>query len=399
MDILENKADNSNAQTDVEPLNTVKKPLFKKWWFWAAIIAIVIAIAVTVYLVLNREIKPKLDDNDEPIFIEMTDEVYTNADDYLGYSVTVSGKVFQVLGDTGTSKGVQIWLDPKTSEQNMWIYYTNDVDIKQGDYVVCSGYIKSVTKYDNNYGAELFAPLLISNDMKKSNYIEVMSPTIASLEFDDTKGEQHNYSIAVNKVEFAENETRVYFTADNKGSATMYTGLDDAVILQNGKQYSVKHNYDAEYEEIPYELYSGAASTGIVSFPKIEKQDFQLIVEIHSDDMEEKFEKFVFNISPKNKSATVEPIEGPKKTSAPQYRSVVGTYQMGIETLCFYGGGSLGHYVVGDENDAYGSWTQNGNTVNFTLTWDGFENGPLYETCTIVDGGIMWGSNFFSKIG
>ena len=399
MDIFENKDDNSNAQTDVEPLNTDKKPLFIKWWFWAAIIAIVIAIAVTVNLVLNREINPKLDDNGEPIFIEMTDEVYTNADDYLGYSVTVSGKVFQVLGDTGTSKGVQIWLDPETSEQNMWIYYTNDVDIKQGDYVVCSGYIKSVTKYNNNYGAELFAPLLISNDMKKSNYIEVMSPTIASLEFDDLKCEQHNYSIAVNKVEFAENETRVYFTADNKGSATMYTGLDDAVILQNGKQYNAEYNYDAEYEEIPYELYSGAASTGIVSFPKIEQQDFQLIVEIHSDDVDEEFEKFVFNISPENKSSTVEPIEGAKETSAPQYRSIVGTYQLADETLCFYGNGSLGHYVVGNEDDGYGSWTQNGNTVNFTITWNGLENGPLYETCTIVDGGIMWGSNFFSKIG
>lgn len=294
--------ENSKIESNESSINIPKenKPLYKKPVLWIVFGVIVVSIIIGIILFLNRDTKPKFDKDGKPMFIEMTNEVYTNIDNYLGYHVKVKGKVFQVLGDTGTSKGVQIWLDPETSEQNMWIYYTNDVEIKKDDYIICSGYIDSNTSYSNTYGAELSAPLIISDDMQKSNYIDVMSPTISTIELSNTKAEQYKYSIEVNKVEFAEKETRIYFTATNNGKAKMYTGVGDAIILQNGKQYNAEENYDADYESIPYELHMGVSSSGIVSFPKIEQQDFQLCVEIHSDDMDEDFEKIVFNISTKN---------------------------------------------------------------------------------------------------
>lgn len=409
VNLFNKKSKMTEFENVTEELEQVKKIQFKKVWFWGIIAAIIIAVVATVIFLVTREVKPKFDKEGKPMFVELTDEVYTRAEDYLGYHINVKGKVFQVLGDTGTSKGVQIWLDPETSEQNMWIYYSNDADIKQGDYIICSGYIKSINSYDNNYGAELTAPLIVSENMKKSNYIEVMSPTKATVDLSGVKAEQYGYSISVDKVEFAENETRVYFTADNKGSDKMYTGVDDAIIIQNGKQFNADNNLEAEYETIPYELYNGTASSGIVTFSTIELVDFQLIVEIHSDNMDEDFEKFIFNISPTKNSGSVEPIkekepepEPTPKPTTPTYASIVGTYSgtqvtMGSVTATFYSDGTLS--VVTSSETFTGTWSQTRDQAHFTLIEPtGFE--WTAQDVTVTKSGIdgLWGE-FYSRIG
>lgn len=139
------------------------KPFLKKWWFWTAVGVVLAAFVLGTVLFINRDTKPRLDKDGNPIFIEFTNEVYTNANKYKGYHINIKGKVFQVMGDNGTSKGIQVWLDPETCEQNLMICYNTDVDVKQGDYISCSGYIDSVTKYKNAYDAELHVPLIYIN--------------------------------------------------------------------------------------------------------------------------------------------------------------------------------------------------------------------------------------------
>ena len=83
---------------------------------------------------------------------------------------------------------------------------------------------------------------------------------------------------------------------------------------------------------------------------------------------------------------------------------VVGTYQMSYlddfstvtESLHFYSDGSVVHKCSDNDDDGYGSWTVNGTKISFTLFWNGSDH-TEYETATIVEGGIMWGSSFLSK--
>ena len=266
--------------------SNTNKPFFKKWWFWTVVGVVLTAIVLSVVWFINRDTKPKLDEDGKPVFIELTNEVYTNADKYKGYHINIKGKVFQVIGDNGTNKGIQVWLDPETCEQNLMIYYSTDVEIKQGDYISCSGYIDSVTKYKNAYDAELYVPLVFSTDLKKATYIDVMAPTTETITLNELKKESHGYAIAIDKVEFSEKETRVYVSATNNGKSTMYIG--NSVIIQAGKQYKSTTNYDADYEEIPYEILKGASSTGIIVFPAINPADFELTFDVHSDDFDEK---------------------------------------------------------------------------------------------------------------
>ena len=271
------------------------KSLIKKWWFWVAVGVVIAAITTTTILLLNRDTKPKFDKEGNPVFVELTNEVYTNAQKYKGYHINIKGKVFQVMSDNGSVKGIQIWIDPDTCEQNMMIYYNTDVEVKQGDYIICSGYIDSVTEYKNAYDAKLYAPLVISSDLRKSTYMEVMAPANETITPENLKQEKYGYSVTIDKIEFAEKETRVYATVKNNGKALLNFG--DAVIVQNGKQYNSTDNYEADYDEIPYEIVKGVSSSGIILFPAIATNDFELTIDIHSDDYDEEMDKFIFKIS------------------------------------------------------------------------------------------------------
>lgn len=276
-------------------IKNVQKPIYKQMWFWIIIGLVVISIIVGIVLFFNRETKPKFGPNGEPEFIEFTSEVYTNADDYLGYFINIKGKVFQVMGDNGSTKGIQIWIDPDSCEHNLMIYYDSDVEVKQGDYIICTGYIDSVTKYKNAYDAELEVPLVYSSDLRKASYIEVIAPTIEEWVFDNLKKEQLGYSIAIDKVEFSELETRIYATVVNNGKATLHVG--DGVVVQNGKQYNSEVNYNSDYEKIPYEIVKGVSCSGIIVLPVINNEEFEISFDINSDDVDEALGQFTFKIS------------------------------------------------------------------------------------------------------
>ncbi len=274
---------------------TNNKHVLQKLLFGVVIGIIIVVMAVPAILLLNRDTKPKLDKDGNPVFVELTNEVYTNTDKYLGYYIEIKGKVFQVMGDSGNVKGIQVWIDPDTCEQNMIIYYNTDVEVKSGDYILCTGYIDSVTEYENAYGTKLCAPTVISADLKEATYIDVMSPTTKTITPKNLKQEKYGYSVSIDKIEFSKKETRVYATAVNNGKAIL--NIVDAVIVQNGKQYDSTENYEADYDKIPYELVKGASSSGIIVFPAISMYNFELTINLHSDNYDEKFKSFTFQIS------------------------------------------------------------------------------------------------------
>lgn len=280
----------NNYQTESsEHIVPSKKPFYKKVWFLIVTGVVLISLIVGAFLLLNRDTKPKLDNDGNPIFVELTNEVYSNVKKYKGYHVNIKGEVFQVMSESENVKGIQIWLDPDTCEQNLMIYYNTDVEVKQGDYIMCSGYIDSVTEYKNAYGATLYAPMVFSSDLKKSTYMEVMAPETETITPENLKQEKYGYSVSIDKIEFSEKETRVYVTATNNGKTLLYVG--DSVIVQGGKQYNSETNYEANYDEIPFEIVKGASCSGIIVFPTISTNDFEFTIDINSDDSDENLGK------------------------------------------------------------------------------------------------------------
>lgn len=314
--------------------NEIKKqPFYKNKWFWIIVgVALILAIVAIVLLVSN-ETKPKYDKQGNPMFVEFTNEVYTNAGKYKGYHIEVKGKVFQVIGDNGATKAIQIWVDPETCEQNVMIYYSSSVDVQQGDFVTCTGYIDSLYKYKNAYGAEMHAPLLYSTDLRLASYIEVIAPATKTIIPENLVQEKHGYKVTIDKVEFSEKETRIFATTTNAGKAVLYVA--DPVIIQGGKQYKRETNYDAEYEELPYETTKGASCSGIITFPAMEIKDFEIAFEVHSDNYDEKLGEFAFIIG--EEESKIKLPDPPKATFTPSnLKKEKYGYALTVDKVEFY---------------------------------------------------------------
>lgn len=313
-----------------------KKPIFKRVWFWIGMVAVLIAVAVTVILLINREVKVKVDENGNPVFVELTNEVYTNSDEYRGYFVNVKGKVFQNLGDYGDIRGIQVWIDPENSEKNLMIYYTTGESFQEGDYVICTGYIKEVQEYTNSFGGKRSVPLIYSTDLMGASYIEVMSPTVSTIMPENLSYEQLGYSVAVDKVEFAENETRLYFSATNNGSATLYLDTNSSVIVQNGKQFNATTNYEADYETVPQSLKKGTTASGIVTFPAIVDDEFEYELELSSENYDERLKPVTFHIGKEESSATVPEVKPNAVWEFDYLKYKTKGYTISIEKIEFY---------------------------------------------------------------
>ena len=380
----------------VEPKVEIKeKPAKKKSKRPLIIIAIILSVVLIVggiiaFLFIPRDATPKIDEFGNPVFVEFTDEVYTNAKNYLGYYVTIKGKVFQNLGDNGTEKGLQAWIDPDNCEQNVMIYYTTDVTFKDGDYVYCTGYIKNIKDYTNAYGGKLDAPVIYSTNLRASDYIEVVSPTQKTVKFGTWNQtlcyEDYGYKVELQKVEYADNETRLYMKVTNNGKETLSIDINSSIVIQDGKQYNQKDNFQADYDEIPSSIAKGSSVEGIVTFPGIKMTKFNYIVNIHTKNTEEKMGKVTFSIG-KNivgEDSSVVP---------PEYPSVVGVWEYQSRNyLCrlqFFSNGTWREEYI--DNTNYNSPDP---TTPFTGTWTQSKDNLIYYMDE-----PMWNDPFYTIVG
>src|SRR5690606_35554502 len=95
-----------------------------------------------------------------------------------------------------------------------------------------------------------------AENIKKSNYIEAVSPPIQTVEVNE-KIDQSGFVVQVNKLEIAENETRLYVTITNESNTNINVYTYSAKLIQNGKQLEYEPNFDADYPEPQSELLPG----------------------------------------------------------------------------------------------------------------------------------------------
>ena len=87
---------------------------------------------------------------------------------------------------------------------------------------------------------------------------------------------QGDYSATLEKVDFTEDETRIYITITNNSSSTFDVYADQGVIVQNGKQYESEYNYN--YDIMSTEIQAGASAEGIIPYTRIDTTGFTLLI-------------------------------------------------------------------------------------------------------------------------
>ena len=235
-------------------------------------------------------------DNLIPMSKEETEKAFKNSEKYAGHLVEVTGKVNYIYDVTDEYTILSMFCDPENYDKDVFVaIYGDDIDIGKDDYLKATGIIMS----DNEFKAFGY----YSNDMavkvkewEVMDYISAMSPTIKAKDVNLSQ-DQLGYTITIQKVEFADNETRIYMSMSNNGVAKFSCYKWNMIISQNGRQLEYKENWIAEYPELNDNLLPGNSTEGIMTFDAIDKDaPFSLTIEAYSDDWHEDIEDYVFDI-------------------------------------------------------------------------------------------------------
>lgn len=243
-------------------------------------------------------------DPDEKVYVQEDEikDVFSSPDEYEGKYIKLSGRVFTEPEKDGEDYALQAWNDPQNSENDFVVHYTGKSDLKVDDYIVIDGKIAGTFEGENAFGSTVTCPLIDADSIETQSYIDAVVPTLKEIT-PNVSDEQHDLKITIDKVEYAEIETRVYLTIANNGDENASYGMYDIRIIQDGKQIEQDQSsssiYDGGYEELSYDVSAGASTSGVLVFPNIDQtKDFKIIVpDIYSDNYELEFDDFSFDIN------------------------------------------------------------------------------------------------------
>lgn len=209
------------------------------------------------------------------------DLLASDPDSHKGASVDFVGKVFSAPERDAKGVYLQVWEDVQNSNNNTIVAYADpSFQVSDGDYVRVTGTVKGTFKGKNAFGAELSAPTVIADKIK------IVSATAAAPPALNTYGKatfaQSGITVTIRKVEFAASETRAFVSVRNNSgyNATVYSSSLKAV--QAGMQ--IESTYSVDYPELASDLLSGASTSGVVVFPKMNPNgNLKIVVEVNSE--------------------------------------------------------------------------------------------------------------------
>lgn len=242
--------------------------------------------------------------SEEKVYLEesQVNDLFSHPNDFKGQYVKLKGKVFTAPETADGITALQIWYDPVNAENSFLVYTSSDEKFSADDYVFIDGKIDGQFKGENLMGGTLTVPLITDAIVEKSSYIDVVAPSVKTVE-PAVEEEQHDFIMRVDKVEYAEKETRVYVTLTNNGSDSVSAGVYSTRIVQDGKQISPDTSsmsaYEGDYPELDYDIQPGASSSGIIVYPVIDQEKgFTFVLpDIYSDNWEMEFDDFSVEIS------------------------------------------------------------------------------------------------------
>lgn len=224
--------------------------------------------------------------------------VTSDPDACKGKYVTFYGIVSQT-DESNNQYFYQVYTDTDYNN-SVLVYVPKDL---VSDTISNDDFINVIAKVDGAYsgqtvmGVDTTWAKLTAESIEKSSYIDTFGKAHTAWDFQDQVIDQQGINIAVTKVEFADDETRIYVTATNNSEDTVNLWTSSAKIVQNGQQYEQTYgNYLADYPELSSDILPGASSSGIICFDALEASEFQFYLEGSSDNWEIDLEPFTFTL-------------------------------------------------------------------------------------------------------
>lgn len=256
----------------------------KKKKKWPIVVGVIVVILALFFFLGGNS--TSVDDGSsysEDNMLEDNSALFSNPDSCIGKSVNICGQIFNEVPSDGEGTYFQMYTDAENYEDDVMVYVADGYQVEEEKNVRVKGVVSDTYTGENMLGGEITCAVISANSVEDVSYAEAYAPALETAETSAVlKG--GDVEVSVEKVEFAESETRLYVTVTNNGSDTADASPYCAVLVQNGKQYEYEENYSADYELLPDEIKPGVTASGVMVFPAIDPSSFDLTMDIFSGD-------------------------------------------------------------------------------------------------------------------
>ena len=101
---------------------------------------------------------------------------------------------------------------------------------------------------ENIMGGTISCPMINAVSIERQSYMAAVVPTISEIVPENAMSEQNGIVLKVDKVEFAEKETRIYLTESNSSADKFSMWVYSIKIVQNGQQIEQDSTSSSSYE-------------------------------------------------------------------------------------------------------------------------------------------------------
>ncbi len=243
---------------------------------------------------------------EEPDYVseEEIPDVFLNPDAYAGRYIVLTGQISKMIDSEQTEEqqAFQAYYDTKGDTGDYVVYCSREISVKENEYMEVEGKIQGFATFVTASGEQRDIPVIEAVSVTEKSYLDIVTPAIAEVTPEEASVTQHDLTVTVDRVEFAEDETRIWITMQNDSAKAVDIYPKNSLLVQNGAQYAYNWDsmtlYEADEAEPADRLLSGNKSSGLLVFPAISiEEESQLYIEnIYSDEYEEEFDPFIITI-------------------------------------------------------------------------------------------------------
>lgn len=239
----------------------------------------------------------------EPEYVDNIKAVASDPDAYAGKYIKFSGKA-SVTDETDETYGLQVYVDPDYND-SVLVEAPKDLvsdSISTDDYLSIDAKIEGAFEGQTVMGVDSTWARLTAIAVEKTTYMEAFAPTVKELSL-NVSVDQNGFVVTVDKVEYADSETRVYLTVTNNSGYNTSYGVYSIRLIQDGQQIeqdqSSSSAYMGDYPQLSYDVSAGASTSGVLVFPAIDQtKNFQVIVpDTFSDNYDLEFSDYTLDVT------------------------------------------------------------------------------------------------------
>ena len=151
---------------------------------------------------------------------------------------------------------------------------------------------------DNNPGYQDTLPNYGGDSSDGDVIVDGSEDDVVSFEVEGSGVEQNGVTIRVDQIDYASDQTRIYFTVDNQSDYMFYIYPICVTVTVDGIAYSNEYDFSGQFEELPTDIAGGQTASGVIFFPALDPYaDMQITIEPFSDDFSHSFSNYEISIT------------------------------------------------------------------------------------------------------